>query len=268
MRVDRRLHADGAQQLQRVVLHHVAQGAGGFVEGAAFLDADFLGDRDLDVGDMFAPPQRLEQRIAEAQGEQVLHRRFAQVVVDAEHLRLPEDTADRAVDRAVGGEVVAERFFQHHAGVGRVQPDRRDLLADGGEQGGGRGHVHHDRVGIARAQRLGEAGVVVGPGEVHAHEIEQCGETRELVGTGALGQLDLVKAAVDQAAVLLRAEVVAADADDAAAFGQRAMAKRLEQCRHEFAPGEIARAAEQDKIKGHGLKVTRVARINVTLFLP
>ena len=46
--------------------------------------------RDLDVGDVLAAPQRLEQRIAEAQREQVLHRGLAQVVVDAEDLLLAE----------------------------------------------------------------------------------------------------------------------------------------------------------------------------------
>ena len=67
-----------------MVLHHVAQRAGAVVEVAARADAELLGQRDLDVGDALAPPQRLEQRIAEAQRQQVLHRRLAQVVVDAE----------------------------------------------------------------------------------------------------------------------------------------------------------------------------------------
>jgi hypothetical protein len=46
---------------------------------------------------------------------------------------------------------------------------------------------------------------------------------------GAFGQLHLVEAAVDQAAVLVGAQVVAADADDASALGQGAVAKGLEQ---------------------------------------
>jgi hypothetical protein len=64
---DRRLHGQRAQQLQRMVLHHVAQGAGLVVEGAALFHAQVLGDRDLDVGDVLAPPDGLEQRVAEAQ---------------------------------------------------------------------------------------------------------------------------------------------------------------------------------------------------------
>jgi very-short-patch-repair endonuclease len=47
----RRLHRDHGQQLQRVVLDHVAQRAGLVVEVAARAHADALGQRDLDVGD-------------------------------------------------------------------------------------------------------------------------------------------------------------------------------------------------------------------------
>ena len=66
MRVDGRLHADGAQKLQRVVLHHVAQRAGSFVERTAAFYAQVFGNRDLDVGDVLPAPQRLKQGIAKA----------------------------------------------------------------------------------------------------------------------------------------------------------------------------------------------------------
>ena len=39
MGVDGRLHGDGAQQLQRVVLYHVAQRAGALVKGATAFHA-------------------------------------------------------------------------------------------------------------------------------------------------------------------------------------------------------------------------------------
>ena len=48
-----------------MVLDHVAQRAGAVVEGAARAHAEAFGQRDLDVGDALAAPQRLEQRIAE-----------------------------------------------------------------------------------------------------------------------------------------------------------------------------------------------------------
>jgi hypothetical protein len=46
------------------------------------------------------------------------------------------------------------------------------------------------------------------------------------------------------------------------------VAKRLEQRRHELAPGQVAGAAKENKVKGHESKVTKLIRINVTLFLP
>jgi hypothetical protein len=57
----RRFHRHDAQQLQQVILHHVAQRAGLVIERAASLDAELLGHRDLHVTDAAAAPQRLEQ---------------------------------------------------------------------------------------------------------------------------------------------------------------------------------------------------------------
>ena len=54
------------------------------------LDAELLGHGDLDVVDVAAVPDGLEDGVAEAQRQDVLHRLFAQVVVDAEDLVLVE----------------------------------------------------------------------------------------------------------------------------------------------------------------------------------
>ena len=80
----RRLHRHQREQLQHVVLDHVAQRAGTVVVAAAVLDAEGLGHGDLHVVDVLRVPQRLEQRVGEAQRQQVLHRLLAEVVVDAE----------------------------------------------------------------------------------------------------------------------------------------------------------------------------------------
>ena len=82
----RRLHGDQRHELQHVVLHHVAQRAGFVVVRPAAFDANRFGHGDLHVVDVRGVPQRLEQRVREAQRQQVLHRFFAEVVVDAEHL--------------------------------------------------------------------------------------------------------------------------------------------------------------------------------------
>jgi hypothetical protein len=58
-------------------------------------DAEVLGGGDLDVVDVVAVPHRLEQEVGEAEREDVLHRLLAEVVVDAEDLRLAEGSRRR-----------------------------------------------------------------------------------------------------------------------------------------------------------------------------
>ena len=60
--VDRRLHRHQAEQLQHVVLDHVAERAGAVVVAGAGADPEVLGGGDLDVVDVVAVPQRLEHR--------------------------------------------------------------------------------------------------------------------------------------------------------------------------------------------------------------
>ena len=113
----RRLHRDDAQQLQQMVLQHVAQRAGGIVITHPGAHAQIFGDGDLHVGNPFAPPQRFEQHIAEAQRQQILYRFLAQVMIDAKYLRLREHAADFGVDLFGAGQVATERLFHYHAGI-------------------------------------------------------------------------------------------------------------------------------------------------------
>ncbi len=149
MRIDGWLHADCAQQLQGVVLHHVTQGARGLVKRAPFFHAQFFSYRDLDVGDVFTPPEWLKQCVAKTQCKQVLYGGFAQIVVDTENLAFLENPAHGLVDVPIGGQVMSQRLFQHYPGVGRVQATGGELFAHSGEQRRGGGHIHHHRVGVA-----------------------------------------------------------------------------------------------------------------------
>ena len=56
--------------MQHVALNHVAQRAGRFIERRAAFDAQSFGGGDLDVIDVIAIPQRLENSVAEAEGQQ------------------------------------------------------------------------------------------------------------------------------------------------------------------------------------------------------
>ena len=64
---------------------------------------------------MVAVPDRLEERVGEAEVEQVLHRLLAEVVIDAEDRRLGEHLVQRLVERARRGEVAAERLLDRDA---------------------------------------------------------------------------------------------------------------------------------------------------------
>ena len=251
--IDGRFHGQRAQQLQGVVLDHVAQRAGAVVEAAALFHAELLGNGDLDVGDGFAPPQRFEQGVAEAQREQVLHGRLAQVVVDAEHLPFVEHRPHRGIDGAVGGEVVAQGLLQHDARGGCGQACRGQMAADGGEQRRAGGQVHHRGVGGLLAQPRGQAGVVLRPRQIHAHIVQARCEAREFVGPGALVAFDVGKTGADPLAVTGVVELVARDADDPALRRQAAVAESLEQGRQQLAPGEVAGAAEKNQVEAHGV---------------
>ena len=96
-----------------MVLHHVAQRTGFLVITATVADADFFADGELDGIHRFAVPEALENGIGKAEHQNVLHGFLAQIMVDAEHLRLVRVTRQLFVERPRRFEVMAERFFHH-----------------------------------------------------------------------------------------------------------------------------------------------------------
>ena len=63
-------------------------------------DADFLVDRDLDMVDVIAIPDRLEHAVGKAQHQDVLHRLLAEVMIDPVNLVLVDDLEQFVVQRA------------------------------------------------------------------------------------------------------------------------------------------------------------------------
>ena len=113
----RRLHGGERQHLEQVGDHHVAVGARGLVEVGALGQPELLGHVDLDVVDVVAVPDRLEQPVGEAEGEDVLRRLLAQEVVDPEDLLLVEDLVQLAVQLLRRGQVGAERLLHDDPGA-------------------------------------------------------------------------------------------------------------------------------------------------------
>ena len=151
-----------------MVLEHVARGARPVVEAGAAADADVLGHRDLHGVDELRVPDRFEQRVGEAQRQQVLHRLLAEVVVDAEHVGGGEHAVHELVQGAAGGQVGAERFLDDHptpaaSPVVVGQPGAAHLREHDRERGWGdrqvEGRVAADAVRLLEIVQRGGQGV-------------------------------------------------------------------------------------------------------------
>jgi hypothetical protein len=92
-----RLHGQQSHHLQQMVLNHIADGARFLVKFASSADAEILRHRDLHALHIIPVPDRLEERVGEAEKEEIRHGLFAQVVIDAKDLRLWEGFVKRRV---------------------------------------------------------------------------------------------------------------------------------------------------------------------------
>lgn len=160
-----------------MVLDHVAQLAGLVEIAPTPLDADLLGHGDFHVGDVVLVPLGFKQAVGEAQGDQVLHRLLAQVMVDAIDAVLREHLRHRIVHRTRRGQVVADGLFQHHpAALG--QAHRGQVGADAAIYRGWRGEVG-DQL-ILRADLLEQRRVVLGLEKVHGQVAQTSQEPRHV----------------------------------------------------------------------------------------
>ena len=113
--IGRRLHGHQAEKLEQVVLHHVPQRAGGvIISAAAAFHAEVFGAGDLDVVDVLAVPERLEDRVRKPQHHEVLRGFLAEVVVDPVGVPFFEGGVHHFIEMTRRGEVGAEGFFNNH----------------------------------------------------------------------------------------------------------------------------------------------------------
>src|SRR5262245_61105404 len=98
-----------------MVWHHIAEGACGIVELPPGLNAHRLGGSDLDVADVIAVPEWLEDTVGKAQHQDVLDRFLAEEMVDPIDLVLAQNSQDLRVGRSRRRQVVAEGLFDDHA---------------------------------------------------------------------------------------------------------------------------------------------------------
>ena len=243
------------QDLQDVVLDDVAQRPGRLVEPAAVAHAQLLGHGDLNMVDVAAVPDRLEDGVGEAQRQHVLDRLFPEVVVDAVQLGLLEHAVQAVVELEGAGQVAAVGLLHHdaHEGpfvLGPVEAVLGQRLGHVGEHGGHGGQVV-DAV-AARApllvhlrHRLAQAleGGVVGVLAAHIAEAgDQPLPRRAGVGHGLAAQVP----------ELVVGHLRAGDADHGEGRRELAAGGQPLQGGEQLAAGQVARGAEHDQHQGRG----------------
>ena len=101
------------QHLQQVVLNHIAHGPAAVVVTTAAADAHGFGGGDLHALYVVTVPERLEEAVGKAGGQQVLYRLLAQVVIDPVDVVFGEEGLDVLVQLFGRSLVVAEGLFHH-----------------------------------------------------------------------------------------------------------------------------------------------------------
>ena len=108
---DGRLHRQVGQDLEQMILHHVADRAGLIVKCAAALHAEILRHRDLHALDVLAIPERLEHRVGEAEEQHVVDGLLSEVMVNAEDALLVERFEQNPVEPLRRGEIACRKVF-------------------------------------------------------------------------------------------------------------------------------------------------------------
>src|SRR5262245_37009484 len=98
-----------------MVLNHVADGAGLIIERPPALNAEILRHGDLYAFDLIAVPERLKERVLEAEEHHVMHWSFSQIMIDAEDVLFVESAEQNLVKRLRRDKVVTEGFFDDDA---------------------------------------------------------------------------------------------------------------------------------------------------------
>src|SRR5262249_29652080 len=107
---------------------------GGLVITSSAFHPERFGGGDLDVVDVARVPERFENRVGEAEHQNVLGRFFSEKVIDPISLFFTEGIADHAIQLASGIEVAAKRLLHNHPGPAAftrfVQTDSLEMFQD------------------------------------------------------------------------------------------------------------------------------------------
>src|SRR5580692_8389397 len=98
-----------------MVRHHIAQCTRLFIERRAVFNSYRLSGGDFNIVNVVPVPDRLEQRIAEAENEDVLHCFFAKIVVNPVHRFLVEYAVHYVIEYVRRFQVPPEGLLQNNS---------------------------------------------------------------------------------------------------------------------------------------------------------
>ena len=99
----------------------ISQRADGVVEMPSVLNAEALGQGDLDACDVVAVPGRLDHHVREAQVQDLVETHLPEEMIDPVKLRLVDELVELPGKGASGLQVMAEGFLDDHACAGGQQ---------------------------------------------------------------------------------------------------------------------------------------------------
>ena len=224
------LHRHHRQHLQQVALEHIAQHAAVVVVAAALADGDRLRGGDLHAIDVLMVPERFEHRVGEAEDQDVLHRLFTEIMIDAINLIFAEEGMHTRVHGPTRLQIVAEWFLDnqpteaaHFFLITRFAEARGDLRIEVGR--------HRQVVepltafgSLAFLQEFGELLQAFGTRGVARNVEESFREASPGAGKPAFAHAlhRITSHRLDLAAEAFAREVAARDADDVRVVGQQA----------------------------------------------
>ncbi|MNI59776.1 hypothetical protein D3C73_1149560 [compost metagenome] len=196
------------------------------------------------MGDGVLVPLGFEQAVGEAQGDQVLHRLLAQVMVDAINTAFREEPRHGVVHPARRLKIVPDGLFQHHTGA-RGEARLVEVFADRTIHGSRSGEIGNQRQ-LGRCL-LGQGLVALRLQEVQVLVTQTPQKTpqrrRFQIGLGYV----FAQMSLDGIQVLLHAARLASQRQQASIGVQQIGAVELVERRKQLAQGQVAQGAEQGK---------------------
>jgi hypothetical protein len=199
--------------------------------------------------DVAGVPQRLEQRVGEAQRHQVLHRFLTEVVVDAVEMVLVEGVRELGVQGAIAGELVAQRLLDHETRGRRQHAARLQALADRAEEARLQREVEGPHPVVAPLERLGEGAPAVGRGYIDARVVDAPDEPPQAGVPKIGGRREGLECLERALAIGLRAELGAGDANDLRIVRDLSREVAVVERRQQLAAREVAGGAEHHEIE-------------------